>query len=189
MVWLLIVFSILSGISQAQSIAEVARQERERQAQTTSARVFTSQDARLPAPAAAPVPPAAPAAAAGAAAAGSQTTPSSAPPAAAQPAPEATPAAIPAVPTPDPAKEWNDQLDKLRLRILELQNEETALQLRVNQLTNEIFAPVSDQASRDQAQAALGETQLRLTAVRTELEQTRKTLDDMNIQGPPKPLK
>ena len=59
-------------------------------------------------------------------------------------------------------------------------------QLQVNQLTNQFFAPVADQNSKDQAQARLGEAQNRLTAVQAELDQTKKTLDAMQLQGPPK---
>jgi hypothetical protein len=108
---------------------------------------------------------------------------------AAKPAPSEASAAVPAVPkppAPDPRIKWNDDLAKLRAKVQELEDRERTLQLQVNQLTNQFFAPVSDQNSKDLAQARLGETQNSLMAVRTELEQTRKTLADMQIQGPPK---
>jgi hypothetical protein len=73
----------------------------------------------------------------------------------------------------------------LRARILQLQDQENTLQLEINELTNQVFAPVSDQASRDQALANVGQAQNRLSAVRTELDQARKNLDEMNVQGPP----
>jgi outer membrane protein TolC len=77
-------------------------------------------------------------------------------------------------------------MGKLRVKVQELQDQERALQLQVNQLTSQFLAPVSDQTSRDQAQARIGETQNRLTAVRAELDQAKKTLDAMQLQGPPK---
>jgi hypothetical protein len=81
---------------------------------------------------------------------------------------------------------WNEDVAKLRAKVQELEDRERALQLQVNQLTDQFFAPVTDQNSKDQAQVRLGETQNSLMAVRTELEQTRKTLAAMQLQGPPK---
>jgi hypothetical protein len=100
------------------------------------------------------------------------------------------PVAIPPTPAAsalsDPVAKWNGEMGKLRAKIQDLVDQERSLQLQVNQLTNQFFAPVSDQASRDQAQASLGQTQNRLMAVRAELEQSKKTLDAMQLQGPPK---
>ncbi len=149
---------------QAQTIADVARKERERQARFRSKQVIVnvpsassgaskpepSKEETKPAPVAAPVPPA--------------------------PKPAA----------PDLTKSYNDQVEKLRARIRDLQDQETALQLQINQLTNRIYAPVVDPAAKDQAQNRLGATQQQLTSVRAELDQTKKTLDAMLLQGPPK---
>ena len=176
---------LLAISAEAHTLAQIARQELERQARVNSTRVLTSESPRTNA---SPAPPAAteanpnPNNSAGQrgpapAGAGARTTPPTNAPAA---------AVSPAPPPVDPVKEWNDQIDNLRAKIQELQDQETALQLQVNQLTNQIFAPVTDQTSRDQAQARLGETQNRLMSVRMELDQTRKTLDSMNLQGPPK---
>ena len=174
----LIVILLLAIAAQAQTLADVARQERARRAQLKSAPVVVLESLPAPAPPSKPgtaeekpatdkpAPPTAPAAGA---------------PAAAPPAAPATPAP----PVPDRVKEYDQQLEKLRRRIEELQDQETALQLQVNQLTNQFFAPVSDQASKDQAQARLGETQNKLTATRQELDQTRRTLNDLQQQGPP----
>ena len=86
----------------------------------------------------------------------------------------------------DPVKEYNDQLQKLRAKVQSLQDEEAATQLQINDLTNQINAPVVDQAAKDQAVARLGDARQRLPAVRQELDQTKKTLDTMQLQGPPK---
>jgi hypothetical protein len=175
---------------EAQTVADVARSERARQARLRAAQVYSGKGSSTEnvAPRTA-----APAVAAPAAAAVPAPAQPAAPPAAppvASPAPAAkpaAPAAAPAVPTiPDPASKWNEALAKLRARIPELESQERTLQLQVNQLTNDFFAPISDQVSRDQAQSRLGETQNRLSAVRMELEQTKKALNDMQVQGPPK---
>ena len=51
---------------------------------------------------------------------------------------------------------------------------------------DEALDPVVDPAAKDQAQTRLGETQQKLTATRMELELTKKSLDEMLLQGPPK---
>jgi hypothetical protein len=94
--------------------------------------------------------------------------------------------AKPQPPAVDPTKEWNDQLQKLRARIQSLQGEETATQLQINDLNNQIFAPVIDQATKDQALAQVGEAKQKLAAVRLELDQTRRTLETLQLQGPVK---
>ncbi len=86
----------------------------------------------------------------------------------------------------DPVKEYNDLLQKLRARVMVLQDDEAATQLQINDLTNQINAPVVDQATKDQTLALLGDARQKLAAVRLELDQTRKTLDTMQLQGPPK---
>jgi len=89
-------------------------------------------------------------------------------------------------PPPDPIQIWNSELDKLRARIRALQDQETALQLQQNEIRNQVYAPVTDPATQEQAQARLGQNQQQLAAVRTDLDQARKSLDDMLLQGPPK---
>lgn len=161
---------LLATVAQAQTLADAARKERERQAHLKSTRVIVAKGT--------PAPSTAPAKETQKPAAGSSTEPSA----------KETPAPSTAATTPevtDPVKEWNDQVEKLKARIQELQDQETALQLQVNQVTNQFLAPVADQDSRAAAQAQLGETQSRLAAVQTELEQNQKTLDEMQAQGPP----
>jgi hypothetical protein len=94
--------------------------------------------------------------------------------------------AKPQPPAIDPTKEWNDQVQKLRARIESLQGEETAIQLQINNLNNQIFATVIDQPTKDQAFAQVAEARQKLTAVRSDLDQTRKTLEALQLQGPPK---
>jgi len=141
----------------AQTIADAARKERARQAALHSTHVYSGKGthAESPAPAGAPKP--------------------------AQPA-LPKPAAIPA---PDPAAARAAEIARLRAKIPELEDQERLLQLQVNQFTNQMLAPVSDQNAKDQAQAQLGTTQDKLTAVRAELDQTKKTLDSLEAQGPP----
>ena len=86
----------------------------------------------------------------------------------------------------DPVKEYNDLLQKLRARVMVLQDDEAATQLQINDLTNQINAPVVDQVTKDQTLALLGDARQKLAGVRLELDQTRKTLDTMQLQGPPK---
>jgi len=167
---LLILTLFLTISAQAQTVADVARQERERRAHLKTTTVIAAEGVR-------------------------NATTVNTPPAG-EPKPVApdkkTPAPAVTAPTPgrvqppDPVKDWTERAEKLRKKIQDLQDEETTLQLQVNQLTNQFFAPVADQNSKDQAQARLGEAQNRLTAVQAELDQTKKTLDAMQLQGPPK---
>ncbi len=171
-----LILLLLLGVSvQAQTIADAARKERARQAHIRSAQVITGKGSERntatppSVPATAPRPPA----------------PTATPAVPAKPAVAPVPSPAPAL-VADPAAKWNAEVNRLRAKVQELQDQERSLQLQVNQLTNQFFAPVSDQSSRDQAQARLGETQNKLTAVRAELDQTKKALDAMQVQGPPK---
>jgi len=152
---------------QAQTLADIARRERARRAQVNS-RVVTSV-VSVPVPESKPAAPAA-----------AETKP-------VDPKANAAKPAAPAPPAVDPVKEWTERTDKVRKRVQELQDQETALQLQINELTNQLFAPVIDQDTKNQVQTRLGEVQNQLTATRAELDQTKRTLDAMNQQGPPKP--
>jgi hypothetical protein len=154
---------------QAQTLADAARRERARQASLRSAHVIQGKGTRTetttpPAPAP-PVGPAGPAAAPA--------------PAVPKPAPPKPPAPAAA---PDPAAARNAQITKLRAKIPELEDQERALQLQVNQFTNQMLAPVSDQHANDEAQTQLGAAQNKLNAVRAELDLTKKILDEMQSQ-------
>lgn len=176
----LIVILLLAVSVQAQTLADLARKERQRQA-GLKARVLSIEGVQSAAPAADAAKP-------GDAADEKAVDRKAA--AAAKEGPEkpaaATVSAPPKPPGPDPAAAWNAELDKLRARIRQLQDQETALQLQVNQLNNQIFAAVVDPAAQKQAQTRLGTTQQQLAATRTELDQTKKTLDGLQLQGPKK---
>jgi hypothetical protein len=141
---------------QAQSLVEIARQERERQAHLKPTQVITGTGS------------------------GATTTP------AAQPGLPGTGEKKPAA---DPVKEYNDQIDKLRSTIRTLQDEETAAQLQINELNNQVYAPVVDQAVKDQALTLVGAVQERLADIRKELDARTKELQALEAQGPPKPAK
>ena len=167
---------------QAQTLADVARKERARREQLRNARILTYENAPPSAPAVEPVQPKQ---------AETPATPESgvAVGVPASPSPEAPPKLAPPPPKP-PASDaialWNEEMNRARRKVQELQDQEAALQLQINQLTNEFFAPVSDQSSKDQAQARLGATQNQLMAVRVELDNAKNTLATLQLQGPPK---
>jgi len=147
---------------QAQSIADVARKERERQAKLRpTARVITSTE---PAVKAEPPKPAD--------AADSKDAPKDAPKAQ-------------AAPTVDPVQVWNNQLNQLRAKIRTLQDLEMALMLQENQATNSVYAPVTDPATQQRAFAQLGDIQQKLVSVRKDLDDAKRQLDAMQLQGPP----
>ena len=150
---------------QAQSVAEVARRERERQAKLKAVHVITSVE---PAKAEEPKP-AAPAVEQGAA-----------------PQPSAELPKPQAAPPVDPVQVWNDQLEKLRARIQTLQDQETDLVLQLSQANNQVYAPVTDPATQQRALALVGQIQQQLAATRKDLDEARKSLDSLNLQGPPK---
>jgi hypothetical protein len=160
-----LIFVLLAALTaEAQSVADLARQERGRRSQSKTVRVFTSADARSGVtPAAEP------------ASSPKETAKSS-------DTPKAEPKAKPA----DPLQEWTAQVEQIRASIRSLQDEETALQLQVNDLTNQVYAPITNLGAKSQAQAALAETQSRLVEVRKDLAQTRLKLQQMEAQGPPK---
>lgn len=179
----LILILLVAMSAEAQTLADLARQERFRHAQVQNRRVYTNDDARgltIPDVPKSTAPATAENGAAPVAAAPAVATPPAAPAASA-----ARPAAPQARPV-DPAQKFREDVEKVRVKIRELQDQEISLQLQVNQITNQFFAPVTDEATRSQAQTRLGEAQNRLTALRGELEQTRRTLAAMEAQGPPR---
>jgi len=162
-----LIFVLLAAVTaEAQSVADVARKERERRAPLQTVRVITTTDAKsnsAPAPAAAPASPE------------QAAKPSDAK--AVKPAPKSA---------ADLFQEWTAQVDKVRVAIRELQSQETALQLQVNDLTTQVYTPVTTLQARSQAQSSLSETQAGLVTVRKELAELRLRLQQMEAQGPPK---
>ena len=168
----LAVMLLIAVSAHAQSLADAARKERERQAKLRPTRVITS---TASAKVEEPKPPAA---------------------AAEQPKPAENKGVVPepskAVPKPqtpptvDPVQVWSNQLDQLRTKIRALQDQEMALVLQQNQVTNQVYAPVTDPATQERALAQLGQVQQQLAAVRKDLDEAKKMLDSMQLQGPPK---
>ena len=109
--------------------------------------------------------------------------PAAGPQAAERRKPEEEPAK-PQPPAVDPIKEWNEQIQKLSAKIQALQLEEIATLLQMNDMNNQIFAPVIDQVTKDQALTGLREAQEKLVAVGWELSQTTQTLETIQIRGP-----
>src|SRR5262245_44911673 len=148
----LAVILLLTVPLQAQTLADAARRERARQAELRSAHVYQGKGTRTETT----TPPAAhvaPAAAAPAPAAAKPEPPKPEPPKPESSKPEQPKPAAPSAPnpTPNPAAQRNAEIAKLRAKIPELENQERTLTLQVNQLTNQMLAPVSDQHANNEA--------------------------------------
>ena len=169
---------------EAQSLPEVARKERERQAKVKSVHLYTNDDAK-----AAPTRPESTTAQGtteakpSTTAAPAQATAPSAP--AAAPAPAAKPAEIVIVPN-DRVRKYNEDLARLRARVVQLGDQSTALQLQLIDLKNQFLAPVTDTITRSQTQTKIEQVQQRLVATENELVETRRSIQVMEAQGPPK---
>jgi hypothetical protein len=142
---------------QAQSLADAARKERERQANLKPA--ITIKQAETITSAGAP---------------------------SAETAKPKEPEKVKPVPAADPVEAWNAKVEQLRAKIRDLQDQETALQLQQTQLQNQVYAPVVDPAVKDQAQAELNNTLQQLAKVREDMDGSKKDLDAMQAEGPPK---
>ena len=176
---ILILLATTYAAAQNPTIADIARQERARRAQSTGAKVYTIKSA----------PPAATEAPAGVA----PPAPDTAPAGPATGAPAANPAAGPVAPAatteaagPDPVKQWLEETEKLRARIRQLADQETSTQLEINTITNRVYAPVTSVPERERAQAELGVVQSRLVSIREELARARVELQVREQDGPPK---
>jgi hypothetical protein len=157
----LVLMLFLGASVQAQSIADVARKERERQAKLRPSQVITSTEPAVKA-----------------------ETPNSADATNSKEASKDAPK-VQAPPPIDPVQLWNNQLNQLRAKIRTLQDLETALMLQENQATNQVYAPVTDPATQQRAFAQLGDIQQKLVSVRKDLEDAKRQLDAMQLQGPP----
>jgi hypothetical protein len=164
---LLVAFLIATSVSAyAQSVADIARRERARQAKAQATRVITQTQAIKVEP---------------------STTATSPAGAAAKPGEKPAEAAKPGAPAAaDPVQVWNSQLDQLRVKIRALQDQEMALMLQQNQVTNQVYAPVTDPATQQKSLAQLGDIQGRLAALRKELDDAKRSLDALQLQGPAK---
>jgi chromosome segregation ATPase len=168
----LLVMLLIAASVHAQSIADIARKERDRQAKLRPTRVVTSTEVTKPEAVKIGTP------------AADQTKPVDAKAASSEPAKEAakpqTPSAV------DPVQVWNNQMNQIRTKIRALQDQEMSLQLQQNQATNELYAPVTDPATQQAAVAKLGQIQQQLADVRKSLDEAKKAFDALQLQGPPK---
>jgi hypothetical protein len=160
---------------EAQSLPDVARQERERRASLKPVFVLTPENLKESATA-------------------STTTPTDeAKPATAVPTTQAAPAdeaaakKAEAAKKEEAAKKYAELVSALRVKIVALEDQQTAVQLLINDLKNQFLAPVSDSALQAQAQAKLDQAQIQLSATQRDLADTRKQLQLLEAQGPPKP--
>ena len=161
--------------AQAQTIADVARKERERKAALKSTQVITNDSSKLPSPR--PVEPPTPA----------QAKPGQ-PEVSARVAAAAATAARPVSPPANEAaaKKYGEDLARLRSKLVQLQDEETTIQLQMNELKNQLFAPVTDTATQSRIQARLEQAQTQLSTVQKDLGDTKKDLQELEKKGPPK---
>jgi hypothetical protein len=171
----LILILFVAAFAQAQNIADAARQERARQAQSKSTRTFSDANTHVVRPITPADVPASPGAA-------------SKPPTTAAKSPVAPgtgAAALKAVETAtaapvDPAAE---EMQKLRIRIRALEDQETSLKLQISDFTNQVYAPQTDAASHNEALTRLGETQAKLADVQKELAQARSNLQQAELKA------
>jgi len=168
------------------TIADIARQERARRGQNAGTKVYTMTDVKAAAPVGeAPEGAAlgeAPAAQVNAPAAG--TVPPAAGPAAADTTAPAAAATEP--PKEDPLQKWLEETERLRAQIRQLNDQESATQLEINNITNRIYTPVTSVPERDRAQAELAVAQNRLQALRDQITKARVELQVREQAGPPK---
>jgi len=144
----------------AQTLVDAANQERARQAKLKSTRVYTDQNAHTIRPlvvlsAEAKAPP----------------TP---------PAPVAQ-AAAPAASALSPAE--NELLQKNRAKLRALEDQETAVKIQINDLTNQVYAPVTDQTTKDQGLNKLGDAMTKLTTIQRDIDQTRISLQELETKA------
>jgi hypothetical protein len=171
----LILILFVATSAQAQNIADAARQERARQSQIKSTRVFSDANTHTMKPITPAAPPASPGA--------DGKTPTAAPKgsAAAGVAGAALNATAAAAAAPiDPLAE---EMQKLRIRVRALEDQETSLKLQISDTTNQIYAPLSDAATHNEALTRLAETQAKLADVQKELAQDRANLQQLEIKS------
>jgi len=170
---LILILFVATSI-QAQTIADAARQERARQSQIKSARVFSDANTHTVKPITPAAAPASPGVAAKAPAEAAKGSPVAGPAG-------ATLNAAAAAATPiDPVAE---EMQKVRIRVRALEDQETSLKLQISDTTNQIYAPLSDAATHNEALARLAETQTKLADVQKELAENRANLQQLEIKS------
>jgi len=161
---------------EAQSLPDVARQERERRASLKPVFVLTPENLKESATASTTTP-----------ITDEAKTASAVPTAQAAPVDEAAAKKAEAARKEEAAKKYAELVSTLRVKIVALEDQQTAVQLLINDLRNQFLAPVSDSALQAQAQAKLDQAQIQLSATQRDLADTRKQLQLLEAQGPPKP--
>ena len=177
---LLLLFAISA---KAQSLPEVARQERERKANLKPTRALTTDTTKSqPAEAIAPTPDKA-------VDTNSKTATTTAGAKSAEPPKAAATASTsPSGPVEsEAAKKYAEELARLRTRVVQLQDQETSLRLQLNDLKNAFLAPVTDTDARAQAQNQIDQAQTQLAETQRELAETRRQVQILEAQGPPRP--
>jgi len=169
----LILILFVATSAQAQNIADAARQERARQAQFKSTRVFSDANTHTVKPI---TPAAAPA---------SPGTASNAPAGAAKGSAGVglAGAALNAATASAPIDPIAEEMQKLRIRVRALEDQETSLKLQISDITNQVYAPQSDAATHNEALTRLAETQAKLADVQKELTQDRSSLQQLEIKS------
>jgi hypothetical protein len=159
----LVLVLLMTASLEAQSLADAARKEKERQSKVQASRVIVVDNSKNEP--AQPKP--------------EDSKSADGKPKEAVAQPKAAAAA-------DPTKLWNEKVDQLRAKIRALQDQEMALLLQQNDATNQVYAVVTDPATQERAQAQLAAVQKQEASVRAELTETKQTLDAMLLEGPPK---
>jgi hypothetical protein len=168
---ILILLAAAYAAAQTPTVADVARQERARRAQSRSSKVYTTEDIRTTAPAEEAEP----------AAAGTEVSPDAkAAPATAESAPDAQ------VPQADPTKQWLMENEKLREQLRELMDQEAIAQLEINTATNQLNAPISTQSAKDEAGTKLQAANQKLATIRERIAKSRSELQEREAKGPPR---
>ena len=80
---------------------------------------------------------------------------------------------------PNPWAARDENILRMREKIMGLENQVTAMKLQINELTNQVYAPVTTMIEKDQAQANLGKAQGELLELQTELAHRRDDLQDL----------
>ncbi len=156
--------TIVAAVSvQAQTgtspLIQAARKERERQAEVKSSIDFTDANSH-------------------GITGGNVTTATASPATKAAEAAEATAAKTPAT-APDPFAVRDENIRKMREKIMGLEDQVTAMKLQINDFTNQVYAPVTTMIEKNEAQANLGKAQGELLDLETELSHRRDDLQDL----------
>ena len=80
---------------------------------------------------------------------------------------------------PDPFVLRDENIRKMRDKIMELESQVTATKLQINDFTNQVYAPVTTMIAKDAAQTNLEKAQGQLLDLQTELAHRRDDLQDL----------